>query len=90
MHVRKTRFYNCFGFKKNTFPRKGDWDFNACSVDLVFCGILMVLQRIIACTENQKKGVVFLLDFKDFTLAHVRQFTPALVKKLADLIQVSS
>lgn len=50
----------------------------------------MALQRIITCPENQTRGIVLILDFKDFSLNQVKQFTPAFLKKLADLVQVNN
>lgn len=48
----------------------------------------MCLQRVIAEVENQAKGVVLILDFKNFSIFQVRQLTPSFGKKLTDLVQV--
>lgn len=50
---------------------------------VVFC-----FQRLVCEVETQTNGLVAIIDVKDFTLHHVGQFTPNLVKKIADIVQV--
>jgi hypothetical protein len=38
--------------------------------------------------ETQTNGIVVVLDFKNFTLHKVRQFTPPLIKTMVDTVQV--
>lgn len=39
-------------------------------------------------TETQTNGIVAIIDVKDFALQHLRQFTPPLIKVIAETVQV--
>ena len=52
-------------------------------VAVVFC-----FQRLVSEIETQTNGIVAIVDVKDFALQHLRQFTPPLIKIIAEIVQV--
>lgn len=64
-----------------------NWDLTTCSLeDMIRC-VVFCFQRLVCEVETQTNGIVAIIDVKDFTLHHVGQFTPNLVKKIADIVQ---
>lgn len=67
---------------------QGDWDPRVCCLEDVFRTVVFCFQRMVSEIETQTNGIVVILDFKDFTLHKVKQFTPPLIKTMADTVQV--
>ncbi|KAI9559554.1 hypothetical protein GHT06_013559 [Daphnia sinensis] len=64
-----------------------NWDLTTCSLeDMIRC-VVFCFQRLVCEVETQTNGIVAIIDVKDFTLHHVGQFTPNLIKKIADIVQ---
>ena len=70
------------------FRFSGNWDTRICSLENIFRTVVFCFQRLVAEIETQTNGIVVILDFKDFTLHKVRQFTPQLIKTMVDTVQV--
>ena len=54
-------------------------------VAVVFC-----FQRMVSEIETQSSGIVAIIDVKNFSLQLARQFTPPLIKRISDIVQVIS
>ncbi|XP_046464254.1 alpha-tocopherol transfer protein-like [Daphnia pulex] len=64
-----------------------NWDPRICCLEDVFRTVVFCFQRMMSEIETQTNGIVVILDFKDFTLYKVKQFTPSLIKTIADTVQ---
>lgn len=63
------------------------WDLRICSLEDIFLALVFCFQRLVSELETQTNGIVLILDVKDLSLNHVRQFTPYWVKIIADIAQ---
>jgi hypothetical protein len=66
----------------------GNWDTRICTLEDIFRTVVFCFQRMVSEIETQTNGIVVVLDFKNFTLHKVRQFTPPLIKTMVDTVQV--
>ena len=66
----------------------GHWNPDLFSTDDIFRGFVYCLQVAASERETQEKGIVCVLDFKDFKLHQARKVTPSIAKKIADVLNV--
>lgn len=64
------------------------WESETCSLEEVFRGIVFCFQLMTSEEDTQRRGIVVIIDMKDFGLRQVRNVTPSFLKKLADLANV--
>ncbi|XP_046656844.1 alpha-tocopherol transfer protein-like [Daphnia pulicaria] len=63
------------------------WDLRSCSLEDIMSAVVFCFQRMVSETETQTNGIVAIIDVKDFALQHLRQFTPPLIKVIAETVQ---
>lgn len=64
------------------------WDPRTWCLDDMVLALVFCFQRMVSEVETQTNGIVVIVDVKDLALHHVRQFTPSMVKKIANITQV--
>ena len=65
------------------------WDFERCSLEDLFRCTVCCFQKFVSDEETQRRGIVAVVDFKDYPLRLIRQIYPSILKKLAELLNVS-
>lgn len=64
------------------------WDLRSCSLEEIMIAVVFCFQRMVSEIETQSSGIVAIIDVKDFALQQLRQFTPPLIKRITDIVQV--
>lgn len=60
-----------------------------CSVEDVVRVYIHDLHIVVSDSETQRRGAVGILDFKNVGIRKMKDVTPSLLKKLADIVQVA-
>nr|XP_054929881.1 alpha-tocopherol transfer protein-like [Dermacentor andersoni] len=65
----------------------GAWNTSICSLNDFFRVGIVYLEHFLLDEEVQANGVVFVMDFKDFGIYHLTQYTPPVIKRFFRLMQ---
>ncbi|XP_065284051.1 alpha-tocopherol transfer protein-like [Dermacentor albipictus] len=73
-----------------TLLNLGAWNTSICSLNDFFRIGIVYLEHFLLDEEVQANGIVYVMDFKDFGIYHLTQFTPSVIRRFFRLMQVST
>ncbi|XP_065284046.1 alpha-tocopherol transfer protein-like [Dermacentor albipictus] len=67
--------------------RTGAWDASICTLDEFTKACMMLVEWMLFDEEVQKRGVVYILDYKGLGLHHLTQYTPFAIQRMIHIAQ---
>ncbi|XP_054929880.2 alpha-tocopherol transfer protein-like isoform X2 [Dermacentor andersoni] len=68
--------------------KTGAWDASICTLDEFTKACMILIEWMLFDEEVQKRGVVYILDYKGLGLHHLTQYTPFAIQKMIHIAQV--
>ncbi|XP_054929879.2 alpha-tocopherol transfer protein-like isoform X1 [Dermacentor andersoni] len=67
--------------------KTGAWDASICTLDEFTKACMILIEWMLFDEEVQKRGVVYILDYKGLGLHHLTQYTPFAIQKMIHIAQ---